>query len=282
MIFETLRTILQIELLFLVALMLPLTLQLGVLFLIGRSLWTFTQRQFGRIVWLVLAVIGIPIHELSHAFAFVITGAGVQKIVLFNPKGLPEYGGATGVVVPARQPSLLSRLLASIAPFFGCSILAWLLLILLLPGFGDVVINAQVDWSQLESGGLLAVGADILLAYGRSLWDVLLALQWNDWRTYLAVYIAASLGMGAVPSAEDFKVFFPAIGLVLLILFPVFALIYWLGDAQSVFGVAQQALNVVLLPIGTALTYATLLAGLALLLLLIAWPVWNQLRRRAA
>ena len=131
----SLLTALQLEALFIVALLLPLLLQLVALYLTSRALWTFTGRYFGRTVWALFALVGVPLHELSHAIAFMLTGAGVRRMVLFAPRGLPEYNGATGVVVPRRKPSGLSRLVSSIAPFFGCSLAAWLALRLLLPGF---------------------------------------------------------------------------------------------------------------------------------------------------
>ncbi len=133
---STLLAILKLEVLFVGGLLLPLIVQLLILYLASRGLWVFTQRFFGRWVWLMLAFVGVPVHELSHAVAFLLTGAGVRRVVLFAPRGLPEYGGAAGVVVPARTPSTFSRIISSVAPFFGCSLAAWLILHLLLPDFG--------------------------------------------------------------------------------------------------------------------------------------------------
>ena len=81
----SLLTVIQLEILFVLALFLPLALQLVVLYLVSRGLWRFSGRYFGRGIWALLAFVGVPIHELSHAAAFLLTGAGVQRLVLFAP-----------------------------------------------------------------------------------------------------------------------------------------------------------------------------------------------------
>lgn len=267
-----LLTILQLEALFIMALFLPLLLQLVVLYAASRALWALTGRAVGRAAWVALALVGVPMHELSHAAAFLLTGAGVQRLVLFAPRGLPEYNGATGVVVPARQPSAFSRLVASIAPFFGCSFAAWLVMALLLPGFATGEGIAGLGLTNLEAGRIGAAAAEMLQGYLISLLEAFTRLDWTNWRTYLAVYLGASLGMGAAPSTGDFKRFFPALIGLLVILFPVFALIQVLSNPQTVLSGAQGVVGQLLLPIGAALTYATIFTLLALLLVAALLP----------
>ena len=96
----SLLTALQLEALFIVALLLPLLLQLVALYLTSRALWTFTGRYFGRTVWALFALVGVPLHELSHAIAFMLTGAGVRRMVP-APRGLPEYNGRRRCRPPA-------------------------------------------------------------------------------------------------------------------------------------------------------------------------------------
>ena len=196
----SLLTVIQLEILFVLALFLPLALQLVVLYLVSRGLWRFSGRYFGRGIWALLAFVGVPIHELSHAAAFLLTGAGVQRLVLFAPRGLSEYGGATGVTIPARQPSVVSRLVASIAPFFGCSLAAWLVLRLLLPGFTAADVAAPTPINSPETAGAGQVIGQILSAYPGYLIGAFARLQWSRWQTYLALYLGASLGMGAAPA----------------------------------------------------------------------------------
>ncbi len=274
----SLLTTLKIEALFTLALFFPLLIQLLILYAVSRALWTFTGRTFGRGLWTALALVGVPIHELSHAIAFIVTGAGVHRIVLFAPRGLPEYGGATGVVVPARNPSAFSRLVSSVAPFFGCSLAAWLALALLLPGFVLRPAALTLSLADIEAGGLGRAALGMLGAYTNTLWVGLTQLQWADWRTYLAVYVGASLGMGAAPSAEDFKLFFPVLVGLLVILLPVFALLQVFGDSQVVLASAQSGAGRIMLPIGIALGYATVFA-LIVLLALVALSPLRRMRR---
>lgn len=275
-----LLTVVEIEVLFVLAVFLPLVIQLVVLYVVSRALWRFTQRFFGRWLWLVLALFGVPVHELSHAAAFILTGAGVRRVVLFAPRGLAEYGGATGVVVPRRQPSVLSRLVASVAPFFGCSLAAWLVLRLLLPDVPGGQPGGFLTIEELHTSGL---GELVVGMAGRYLWSLLEAfvrLDWRDWHTYPAVYLAASLGMGAAPSAEDFKRFFPALTGLLVVFLPVFALLQVLGGVEAALEVTQGVLDGLFIPVGSVLGYATLFGAIALAALVVLAPLAVVLRRR--
>jgi hypothetical protein len=265
----SLLTVIQLETLFILALFLPLVLQLVVLYLVSRGLWRFSGRYFGRGIWALLAFVGVPIHELSHAAAFLLTGAGVQRLVLFAPRGLSEYGGATGVTIPARQPTFISRLVASIAPFFGCSLAAWLVLRLLLPGFTAADVTTPVPIGSPETAGPGQVIGQILGAYPGILIGAFARLQWTRWQTYLALYLGASLGMGAAPSREDFRHFFPALLGLLVVLLPVFALIQLFSDPAAMLARFQTIAGIVTVPIGAALIYATVFSSIALLLLAI-------------
>ncbi|MEM4724978.1 MAG: M50 family metallopeptidase [Candidatus Hadarchaeum sp.] len=277
----SLLTLIKIELLFVVILLLPLLIQLVILFVISRALWVFTQRFFGRPLWLLLGLVGVPMHELSHAVAFWLTGAGVQRMVLFAPRGLPEHGGATGVVVPARKPSIVSQGIASIAPFFGCSLAAWLVLRLLLSDLTSGVQPAST--LSLESLGgveLLQFLGGVLEGYWRGLVEAFTQLRWSSWQTYLALYLTASLGMGAAPSKEDLKLFLPTLLAGLVVLLPVFALIQAFGDAQSMLVTAQDILGGLLMSVGRVLGYATLFSLLALFILALLAPLTYLARRR--
>jgi hypothetical protein len=274
----TLLAIIRLEALFILGLLFPLLIQLFILYLASRGLWVFTQRFFGRWVWLALALVGVPVHELSHAVAFLLTGAGVRRVVLFAPRGLPEYGGATGVVVPARTPSAFSRIVSSVAPFFGCSLAAWLILRLLLPGFQAMgAVTPSISPDLMTNGSVEALSSG-LANYWQGIGRALSQLQWLDWRTYLAIYLSASLGMGAAPSAEDLKIFFPTLAGILVVLIPVFALIWALGRPEAALATTQRALSIPLQAIGSALSYATAFTLIVLVVLLVLLPIW-RLRR---
>jgi len=274
----SLLAIIRLEVLFILGLLFPLLIQLFILYLASRGLWVFTQRFFGRWMWLALALVGVPVHELSHAVAFLLTGAGVRRIVLFAPHGLPEYGGATGVVVPAHPPSAFSRTVSSVAPFFGCSLAAWLILRLLLPGFEAIEVVMPSVPPDLMTNGSVETLSSALVSYWQVLGRALSQLQWFDWRTYLAIYLSASLGMGAAPSAEDLKIFFPALAGILVVLIPIFALMRALGDPEATLATTQRALCIPLQAIGSALSYATAFTLIVLVVLLVLLPFW-KLRR---
>ncbi len=118
----------------------------------------------------------------------------------------------------------------------------------------------------------------ILATYWQGLWQAFTRLHWADWRTYLAIYLSASLGMGAAPSSEDLKIFFPALAGLLIVLLPVFALIWALGDPEIILATTQRTLSAPMQAIGSALGYATAFTLIVLVVLLALLPVW-RLRR---
>ncbi|MGF1505405.1 MAG: hypothetical protein GYB64_10705 [Chloroflexi bacterium] len=258
---------LQLQILFLVALLLPLIVQMLVLYVISRALWNLAQRRYGRGIWAALAVVGVSMHELSHAAAFLVTGAGVRRMVLFKPRGLPDYGSATGVVVPQREPSVIGRALASIAPFFGCSLAAYLVLRLLLPDIALETQLAELTLTDLQSEGLLPAVGVVLGAFLNGTLDAIFQLDPFDPRTYLALYLGASLGLGAAPSRDDLKLFFPALLAVLALLFPIFVLVQGAGTSAAAFDLVRSILGRGLLIVNTALVYAVVFSLIALALM---------------
>jgi hypothetical protein len=131
------------------------------------GLW---QRIFTGKKYRVFLAPGIIIHELSHAFACLITGARVRKISLFVPSG--------GYVIH-EKPKLpvLGEILISFAPAFG--------------GLAAIFLLSFLFQFSLPMN-----------AAGFLKWFV---SNWLNWRFWLFAYLNVSIIICLVPSFQDLK-----------------------------------------------------------------------------
>lgn len=93
--------------------------------------------QMGRLVCCWLTAPGVIIHECSHAFFAMLTGAKVTKVVFFGPKGdvlgYVNYRTRGKLIAPAIQ-----RMLASVAPVIIGPLAVW--------GFATILISTSLIW----------------------------------------------------------------------------------------------------------------------------------------
>jgi hypothetical protein len=156
---------------------------------------------------------------------------------------------------------------------------AYLLLRLLLPQLVIDVQPAQVSGSTITLNEVGRVVVQTLSNAIRAVITGVAQLDLLDWRTYLGIYVGASLGLGAAPSREDLKHFFPAVGVLLLVLFPVFVLLQTFGDPLATLQALQAGMEGVLIVVSTALLYATLFSLIGLLVLVVLGSIRGTLSR---
>jgi hypothetical protein len=258
---DTTLSALRLAIGFVTALFLPVMLQLLLLFVAG---WAFRGLAYRvSTIATLLDVIGVPIHELSHALGFLLTFCGVASIKLL----IDELGYA--FVVPKRS-NILGRIVASLAPLFGGVLVLWLAATYVIPGFeAPTVSPRQLDLNSVASlGTVLGESMAYLERFLRTAYLNLSGLQWGSWRTYVGLYIAFSVGIGIAPSTDDLKILRAALPLAALLILGLFALLYLSGDAETVFVTLQQSLWPSLLRFSTAVTYAFVLTSLGMLIFL--------------
>ncbi|MGD2206709.1 MAG: hypothetical protein PVH17_08015 [Anaerolineae bacterium] len=269
---DTALKILGFSITFVVALFLPLLLQLLLLFAVS---WAFNELVgwVSSTVWTLLSLIGTPVHEFSHALGCLITLCGVDAIKPLSDKRDPGY------VLPKR-PSFLASIVASVAPLFGGTLVLWLTASYVIPGFGaPVVPPPQLDLkgaASLET--VLQVSAQYVGQFIQTTFHSLPALQWGNWRTYVGLYIALSVGLGLAPSPQDLKILAGSLPLLFLVGFAMSAWLYLAGDAEAQFLTLQQTLVPRLLDFSTAVTYAFLLTSLGMVIFmpLRIWQKWRS------
>jgi hypothetical protein len=249
---------LRLALLFVAALFFPLIVQLGLLFVASWGLRRLVART-SSILASLLSLVGVAIHEFSHALAALITLAGIRAI-----KPLSE-GPDPGFVEIVR-PNFLSRILFSLAPLFGGLATLWLVATFVLAGFDVPVIEAtQLDLQGAASAGtLLTATLDFVGRFLEAVFASLFNLEWSNWRTYAGLYLAFSIGTQIMPSVQDLKIFVGALPLALLAVLGIFVWLYVSGDVEAQFLALQEALLPSLLAFSRSISYAFVLTMLGL------------------
>jgi hypothetical protein len=257
--------------LFVAALFFPLAVELLLLFAASwglRRLAVYTSGFLASLLYLI----GVPIHEFSHALAALLTLSGVAAI-----KPLPE--ASENAFVEAKRPNCLGKILISLAPLFGGLAVLWLTARFVIPGLAIPAVEAaQLDLTAAASSGtLLATTLDFLGRFLDTVLGNLPNLDWGNWRTYVGLYIAFSVGTALLPSTTDLKIFLAALPLALLAVLGVFVWLYLSGDVEARFLSLQQALLPHLLALSRVISYAFLLTTLGVVVFL-PLAFWKWLR----
>ena len=269
---DTTLDVLRMALLYAVALFFPVMLQLLLLFATGRLFFSLAI-GISSVITTFLVAIGTPVHELSHALGCLLTFTGVDSVKLVSD----EAGVAN--VTPKRR-NLIGRPIVALAPLFGGVLVLWLTASYIIPGFETPTIEPPM--LNLECAASLGIvlreALDYLGRFVQAAYEGLPGLQWANWRTYVGLYIAFSVGMGIAPSGTDLRMMMTALPLAALLGVGAFALFYISGDAGARFATLQQGLWPHLVRFSTAVTYAFVLTSLGILVFL-PLRLFSEVRR---
>jgi hypothetical protein len=270
---DTTLAVLRLAFVFGAGLFLPLILQLLLLFLTGWALKGLAYRS-SWVIASFLGLIGVPIHEFSHAAGSLITLAGVAAI---KPL-IDELGYA---FVAAKRPNLVDRVVSSIAPLFGGLLVLWLTATYIIPGFETpTVAQPSVNPQALTSmASVVKESLNQMWGFVKSVFSNLPDLEWRSWRTWAGLYIALSVGIHIAPSSQDLKIFFRALPIVFLITLPLFAWLYFSGSAEQTFLFLQEKVTPAMIRFSTAMTYALILTSFGLGGFLLLY-LWQKIRGR--
>jgi hypothetical protein len=211
-------------------------LQAIVLYLISEYLHRSLSLA-SKTLYVVLMLPGTIVHETSHAVVALLMGARITKFSVI-PSG--DTLGHVEYTVP--KIPLIGNAAISIAPLIGCP--AILLLISRYFGVHFDFPPASFD----------------ILAESRFLLDGTLSfitgLDYLNWKTYVFLYLALTLGAGAAPSKTDIISMLPGLiiivaaiyalnyfGINILYLYNVF---FWLSAALSVAIIPLLAVTVII------------------------------------
>lgn len=118
-----------------------------VLYVLQRMVCFVAVKKFGNKSIYLSAIIGVPVHELSHYFMCLLFGHKVSKIALFEPDG----HGTLGYVVHSYNPNnvwqVFGNLFIGLAPLAGGAFAIFILTELILPN-GDALIEVVLSSSE--------------------------------------------------------------------------------------------------------------------------------------
>lgn len=248
--------------LFFTGLFLPVVLQLFLLFFAGWALFRLAYRAWSTIARL-LSLIGTPLHELAHALGSLITLCGVAAIKLHS-----DEAGVASVWPKRWNP--VGQIVGSLAPLFVGVLVLWLTAVYIIPGFEVPDIPPpQFDLESAASlGTVLRETLDFLAQILLTAYQKLPDLQWDNWRTYVGLYIALSVGIGIAPSRADLGILLGGLFTAGVLIFGLLVLLYLSGDALTTFAALQEALWPSLIKFSIAVTTAFVLASLGVLIFL--------------
>lgn len=245
--------------------------------LVLHQLNVLTTRALGgtfgasSVIWFT-GWLGTPVHELSHAAACLLFRHRIQELVLFRPDPASGVAGYVRYTWSPRNPlALLGHGFVGVAPLFGGALSLAILLSLLLP---DDLARSLFRITLTEQATL----GDWLVRLQSASHALLRPELWSQPRSWLLAYLALCVGTHTAPSGADLKGAWPSLLLNLVLLAAVdFGLVLFLEDDGTKFVMSASSLMV---PVVVMFALAALLAGLALVGVLILATVWSTIRGR--
>ncbi len=185
--------------------LLPVAVQIILLYAVSSRLNGLFYRWLGRTVYLLFMWPGVVVHELSHLFGCLITWTRVREANLFAPREETPGTLTLGSVVHDRPRSPVASTLIGSAPFFGGAAALWLLIRLLFPAVLAAASFSQAQLSGGSPGDLLAFAGRIAGEYLDFFFALAAVLASGGWRTLLFVYAAVPVAAHIAPSRPDLK-----------------------------------------------------------------------------
>jgi len=185
------------------ALALGLTpLSLAALYALNRITWRWVVQPlswafFGdrrRTIWYHLALFpGTVIHECSHLLACWVS---LVPVIEFRPFSL-DPNRPPGWVRHQRTDPIRSNLIG-LAPFVGGSLALLVAIRVAFPTYA-------ADWLQRPSASVPGDLPSLVGHAGQLVWGLMLHADYLDWRTWLFLYLAFSIGLQIAPSPADLQ-----------------------------------------------------------------------------
>lgn len=214
-----------------------------VLFLLQRLVFKTSMQLFGGKAIYISAWIGTPIHELSHAFACIVFGHKIKRILLFSPDQKGTLGYVTHSYNNRNLWQVMGNFFIAIAPLLGglfaLYLVTWLCLDNAIALF-NLLQNGLVNGlSELQTGSLLNLTHDLASIIQQAYIDDPLKL--GIW-----VYCCAAISLHLSPSAEDIKgisggLFTFVVVCILLMLINQYLQLTWFSEVGAMINTVSMA-----------------------------------------
>ncbi|WP_256385070.1 hypothetical protein [Photobacterium toruni] len=205
------------------------------------------------------AIIGTPIHELSHCLLCILFRHKIHKISLYSPSA----DGTLGSVIHSFNKKNLFETAGScfigIAPLFGGVLSIYLVNNTLFPGSN--INNIFLSVSTIQLNGLTTISNCMLLTINELSRELLTFLTYDSfWRLVVWVYLSGSIALHMSPSRADLHNSITGIIAMVLILSVCYLL---LPQLTLTFIFRLLSTLTIILIISLILAFITLIATLA-------------------
>ena len=215
------------------------------------------------------AIIGTPIHELSHYILCKLCSHKVLKVSLYNFGNDGTLGYVTHSFNKKNILSVAGNLPIGIAPLFGGCLAVYFINDILLPRIQINEILLNVSAQQLN--GLTTISHCVLLTVGQLFSSLLTGLrQYDFWKIALWFYLSGSIALHMAPSKVDLSNSVTGLFITSLIF-----LVVYLFSPHLTFNFIIAALSTLTI----ILTIAIILASATLVITLIIEAAINSLRK---
>ncbi|MGE5418223.1 MAG: hypothetical protein ACM3UZ_15905 [Acidobacteriota bacterium] len=165
---------------------------------LARKSFAFLWKSVGMPGVMLTAIVGVPVHELSHAFMCILFGHKIDGIMLLDFSAL--RGGQAGYVQHSYNPTnpwqAIGTFFISMGPVFGGVLLIWAALQYLIPNPGLAtggLFMGQIDWQAIYP------------AFAQLFSGLFDTAYLADPRWWIFMYIAVSIASHMDPSATDYR-----------------------------------------------------------------------------
>ncbi|MCE8423491.1 MAG: hypothetical protein J5U17_04405 [Candidatus Methanoperedens sp.] len=181
-------------------------------------------------LYVVLMLPGTIVHEFSHAVVALLMGARITKFSV-----IPSGDTLGHVEYTAPKIPLIGNAAISIAPMIGCPAI----LLLISCYFGVHFKSPPASFDILVESRFFIDGTLSFIT----------GLDYLNWKTYVFLYLALTLGAGAAPSKTDIISMLP--GLIVIVA-AIYALNYFDVNIQylyNAFSLLSEALSIAMIPL---------------------------------
>ncbi|MDW1505786.1 hypothetical protein R7D97_16505 [Vibrio sp. Vb5031] len=176
------------------------------LYLLQRLTCGLAARQFGGKSIYLSAIVGTPVHEISHALICLPFFHKINEVALFKPDGTGTLGYVTHSYNPANLWQQIGNFFIGVAPLFGGTAAIYILTYSFLP-YGenviDVIDSLSAPFSH-TSGFTTFVTAlfDAVLKLSSVLWVI---AQDSPGKFAIWMYLTAAIALHMSPSPADLR-----------------------------------------------------------------------------
>jgi hypothetical protein len=169
-------------------------LQLLLLYVLSRYANRALFHLVGKTFYLLLAIPGTVMHELSHYIGCLLTNTRVTEFHPFSPQREGDRF-ILGYVRHAAPRGPVSALVIGTAPFWGGAFTLWLASAVLIPAPIETLLG------PFSSAGPVAVLSSCVVVVS---W-LASSLMNLEWQSFLLVYLLISIPSHMAPSREDLR-----------------------------------------------------------------------------